>query len=188
MEPKLVSSTLDGRRTYLAPPCRFPAVYNFGDSNSDTGAAFGPIPPPYPTAALSSIICIWEWLIWVWRRCEFWWWRKKQTIFENGISLDIQFDQFKSRCMHAWDHLIINSHQGRAAPRFPGLRGCLLRQIPFDHPLWYVSIHFFEKLMPWRFLLRIYSLPPFSFFFFNLCLLLYQTLNLANQYNNKRQI
>ncbi|KAL8038751.1 hypothetical protein ABFX02_11G128100 [Erythranthe guttata] len=32
------------------PPCNFPAIYNFGDSNSDTGgmsAAFGPIPPPY---------------------------------------------------------------------------------------------------------------------------------------------
>lgn len=30
--------------------------------------------------------------------------------------------------------------QGRAAPRFPGLRGRLLRQIPFDqqcHVLWY---------------------------------------------------
>ncbi|XP_022865027.1 GDSL esterase/lipase At5g14450-like [Olea europaea var. sylvestris] len=33
-----------------APPCDFPAMYNFGDSNSDTGGAsatFGPIPPPY---------------------------------------------------------------------------------------------------------------------------------------------
>ncbi|KAL2523284.1 GDSL esterase/lipase [Forsythia ovata] len=32
------------------PPCDFPAIYNFGDSNSDTGgisAVFGPIPPPY---------------------------------------------------------------------------------------------------------------------------------------------
>lgn len=31
-------------------PCEFPAVYNFGDSNSDTGgisAAFEPIPAPY---------------------------------------------------------------------------------------------------------------------------------------------
>ena len=29
--------------------CRFPAMYNFGDSNSDTGggfAAFGPVPTP----------------------------------------------------------------------------------------------------------------------------------------------
>ncbi|XP_057437378.1 GDSL esterase/lipase At5g14450 [Lotus japonicus] len=33
-----------------SPPCAFPAIYNFGDSNSDTGgisAAFEPIPPPY---------------------------------------------------------------------------------------------------------------------------------------------
>ncbi|CAL5370144.1 unnamed protein product [Camellia sinensis] len=33
-----------------SPPCDFPAIYNFGDSNSDTGgisAAFDPIPPPY---------------------------------------------------------------------------------------------------------------------------------------------
>uniref|UniRef100_A0A5B7BFV7 Putative Esterase isoform 2 n=1 Tax=Davidia involucrata TaxID=16924 RepID=A0A5B7BFV7_DAVIN len=32
------------------PPCDFPAIYNFGDSNSDTGgisAAFLPIPAPY---------------------------------------------------------------------------------------------------------------------------------------------
>lgn len=32
------------------PPCDFPAIYNFGDSNSDTGgisAAFDPIPSPY---------------------------------------------------------------------------------------------------------------------------------------------
>ncbi|WCJ24042.1 GDSL-like Lipase/Acylhydrolase superfamily protein [Euphorbia peplus] len=31
------------------PQCQFPAIYNFGDSNSDTGAisaAFNPIPPP----------------------------------------------------------------------------------------------------------------------------------------------
>ncbi|XP_065876214.1 GDSL esterase/lipase At3g26430-like [Euphorbia lathyris] len=30
--------------------CNFPAIFNFGDSNSDTGglnAAFGPLPPPY---------------------------------------------------------------------------------------------------------------------------------------------
>uniref|UniRef100_A0A6N2KRS3 GDSL esterase/lipase n=1 Tax=Salix viminalis TaxID=40686 RepID=A0A6N2KRS3_SALVM len=30
------------------PPCEFPAIYNFGDSNSDTGgisAAFCPSPP-----------------------------------------------------------------------------------------------------------------------------------------------
>ncbi|KAF4385862.1 hypothetical protein F8388_010418, partial [Cannabis sativa] len=33
-----------------SPPCSFPALYNFGDSNSDTGgisAAFEPIPAPY---------------------------------------------------------------------------------------------------------------------------------------------
>lgn len=32
------------------PPCEFPAIYNFGDSNSDTGgisAAFEPIRAPY---------------------------------------------------------------------------------------------------------------------------------------------
>ncbi|OAY25637.1 GDSL esterase/lipase At5g14450 isoform X1 [Manihot esculenta] len=32
------------------PPCEFPAIYNFGDSNSDTGAisaAFRPLHPPY---------------------------------------------------------------------------------------------------------------------------------------------
>lgn len=31
------------------PPCNFPAIYNFGDSNSDTGgisAAFLAVPPP----------------------------------------------------------------------------------------------------------------------------------------------
>lgn len=35
------------------PACDFPAIYNFGDSNSDTGgisAAFDPIPPPYGSA------------------------------------------------------------------------------------------------------------------------------------------
>ncbi|PIA28871.1 hypothetical protein AQUCO_06600060v1 [Aquilegia coerulea] len=34
----------------LEQPCTFPAIYNFGDSNSDTGgisAAFIPVPPPY---------------------------------------------------------------------------------------------------------------------------------------------
>lgn len=33
----------------VAPPCKYPAIYNFGDSNSDTGgsaAAFYPPPPP----------------------------------------------------------------------------------------------------------------------------------------------
>ncbi|XP_020680858.1 GDSL esterase/lipase At3g26430 [Dendrobium catenatum] len=33
----------------LRKPCEFPAIFNFGDSNSDTGglsAAFGPAPPP----------------------------------------------------------------------------------------------------------------------------------------------
>ncbi|KAL0461724.1 UNVERIFIED_CONTAM: GDSL esterase/lipase [Sesamum latifolium] len=48
----LVSMALDNvaRRIPLSPPCDFPAIYNFGDSNSDTGgisAAFGRIPPPY---------------------------------------------------------------------------------------------------------------------------------------------
>ncbi|CAA0824529.1 GDSL esterase/lipase [Striga hermonthica] len=41
-----------GRRLIIpeSPPCDFPAIYNFGDSNSDTGAisaAFWPTPPPY---------------------------------------------------------------------------------------------------------------------------------------------
>lgn len=34
----------------VLPPCSFPAIYNFGDSNSDTGgisAAFEPIQAPY---------------------------------------------------------------------------------------------------------------------------------------------
>lgn len=46
----LLLSTASGKWISSAPPCNFPAVYNFGDSNSDTGgisAAFGPIPPPY---------------------------------------------------------------------------------------------------------------------------------------------
>lgn len=36
--------------TNKLPPCEFPAIYNFGDSNSDTGgisAAFEPIRVPY---------------------------------------------------------------------------------------------------------------------------------------------
>ncbi|XP_028550587.1 GDSL esterase/lipase At3g26430 [Dendrobium catenatum] len=35
---------------YSSPACNFPAIVNFGDSNSDTGglsATFGPTPPPY---------------------------------------------------------------------------------------------------------------------------------------------
>ncbi|PON99079.1 SGNH hydrolase-type esterase domain containing protein [Trema orientale] len=35
---------------YPSRACHFPAIYNFGDSNSDTGAvsvAFGRLPPPY---------------------------------------------------------------------------------------------------------------------------------------------
>ncbi|WOL14378.1 hypothetical protein Cni_G23158 [Canna indica] len=35
--------------TTASGPCKFPAIFNFGDSNSDTGglsAAFGPVPPP----------------------------------------------------------------------------------------------------------------------------------------------
>ncbi|KAK4477362.1 hypothetical protein RD792_016583 [Penstemon davidsonii] len=38
------------RRIRAAPPCEFPAIYNFGDSNSDTGgisAAFWPISSPH---------------------------------------------------------------------------------------------------------------------------------------------
>lgn len=41
-----VLSIVDG----ALPPCQFPAIYNFGDSNSDTGgisAAFEPIREPY---------------------------------------------------------------------------------------------------------------------------------------------
>lgn len=45
------STTVGGEEvTRLLPPCDFPAIYNFGDSNSDTGgisAAFVPIPSPY---------------------------------------------------------------------------------------------------------------------------------------------
>lgn len=44
----LVSWVLSGGDAL--PPCEFPAIYNFGDSNSDTGggsAAFSPILPPY---------------------------------------------------------------------------------------------------------------------------------------------
>lgn len=36
--------------TLTLPQCEFPAIYNFGDSNSDTGgiaAAFQPMPSPY---------------------------------------------------------------------------------------------------------------------------------------------
>ncbi|GAV84437.1 Lipase_GDSL domain-containing protein [Cephalotus follicularis] len=47
----LVSWVLSVRAATSPPsPCDFPAIYNFGDSNSDTGgisAAFAPIPPPY---------------------------------------------------------------------------------------------------------------------------------------------
>ncbi|KAF8399794.1 hypothetical protein HHK36_015665 [Tetracentron sinense] len=41
--------TVGGEAVMGLPPCDFPAIYNFGDSNSDTGgisAAFSPIPPP----------------------------------------------------------------------------------------------------------------------------------------------
>ncbi|URE06346.1 GDSL-like Lipase/Acylhydrolase [Musa troglodytarum] len=37
------------RTSALSSPCAFPAIFNFGDSNSDTGglsAAFGAVPPP----------------------------------------------------------------------------------------------------------------------------------------------
>ncbi|KZV15151.1 hypothetical protein F511_30237 [Dorcoceras hygrometricum] len=39
-----------GRWISASAQCKFPAIYNFGDTNSDTGgvsAAFGPIPSPY---------------------------------------------------------------------------------------------------------------------------------------------
>ncbi|KAK4417823.1 GDSL esterase/lipase [Sesamum alatum] len=45
-----LASDVIARRIPAAPPCDFPAIYNFGDSNSDTGgisAAFWRIPPPY---------------------------------------------------------------------------------------------------------------------------------------------
>ncbi|KAI3474933.1 hypothetical protein Pfo_030244 [Paulownia fortunei] len=45
-----LASSTGGRWIPAAPPCDFPAIYNFGDSNSDTGgisAAFWPTPPPY---------------------------------------------------------------------------------------------------------------------------------------------
>ena len=38
-----------GKELQGSAPCVFPAIYNFGDSNSDTGglsAAFGQAPPP----------------------------------------------------------------------------------------------------------------------------------------------
>ena len=42
-----------GEELQGSAPCVFPAIYNFGDSNSDTGgisAAFEPIPAPYGDA------------------------------------------------------------------------------------------------------------------------------------------
>ncbi|KAK6144040.1 hypothetical protein DH2020_020860 [Rehmannia glutinosa] len=48
-----LASSTQGRRISPAPPCDFPAIYNFGDSNSDTGAisaAFWPTPSPYGTS------------------------------------------------------------------------------------------------------------------------------------------
>lgn len=46
----VVVATVGGVEVMGLPPCEFPAIYNFGDSNSDTGgisAAFEPIPAPY---------------------------------------------------------------------------------------------------------------------------------------------
>ncbi|CAL1391660.1 unnamed protein product [Linum trigynum] len=46
----LLFSVLSSGSAGLAAPCEFPAIYNFGDSNSDTGgisAAFVPISAPY---------------------------------------------------------------------------------------------------------------------------------------------
>ncbi|XAR51928.1 Alpha-L-fucosidase [Bertholletia excelsa] len=45
-----VAMAVGGVEVKGLPPCDFPAIYNFGDSNSDTGgisAAFEPIPAPY---------------------------------------------------------------------------------------------------------------------------------------------
>ena len=41
---------VSGKELQHSAPCKFPAIYNFGDSNSDTGgisAAFDPIIAPY---------------------------------------------------------------------------------------------------------------------------------------------
>ncbi|KAL5572811.1 hypothetical protein UlMin_022408 [Ulmus minor] len=49
----LLSALVTGEEEAASPPCTFPAFYNFGDSNSDTGgisAAFEPIPAPYGEA------------------------------------------------------------------------------------------------------------------------------------------
>ncbi|XP_060195993.1 GDSL esterase/lipase At5g14450 [Lycium barbarum] len=49
LTPLKISSTVEVA-TNAKPPCNFPAIYNFGDSNSDTGgisAAFEPIQAPY---------------------------------------------------------------------------------------------------------------------------------------------
>lgn len=45
-----VVGVVEGQQVRDKPPCKFQAMYNFGDSNSDTGgisAAFQPIPWPY---------------------------------------------------------------------------------------------------------------------------------------------
>ncbi|KAG8384885.1 hypothetical protein BUALT_Bualt04G0164800 [Buddleja alternifolia] len=45
-----LASIIRGKWVPTSSPCDFPAIYNFGDSNSDTGgisAAFWPISPPY---------------------------------------------------------------------------------------------------------------------------------------------
>jgi len=46
----LVSTVVLESHAHNSDACHFPAVFNFGDSNSDTGAvsaAFGRVPPPY---------------------------------------------------------------------------------------------------------------------------------------------
>ncbi|RWV77362.1 hypothetical protein GW17_00061823 [Ensete ventricosum] len=46
----LLTSVLLLETSASPSPCAFPAIFNFGDSNSDTGglsAAFGPAPPPH---------------------------------------------------------------------------------------------------------------------------------------------
>lgn len=45
----LIAQTLVQNSVLGSKDCNFPAIFNFGDSNSDTGgfsAAFGQLPPP----------------------------------------------------------------------------------------------------------------------------------------------
>eukprot|EP00257_Ricinus_communis_P026123 XP_025013537.1 GDSL esterase/lipase At5g14450 isoform X2 [Ricinus communis] len=104
------------------PPCEFPAIYNFGDSNSDTGgisAAFEPIRAPYgeaffhkPAAERLKLPYLSAYLNSIGTNYRHGAnfatggstiRRQNETIYEYGISpfaLDmqiVQFDQFKSR-------------------------------------------------------------------------------------------